>query len=397
MKRLNAAAGTLLLLFASALPARAETLSVRPSIDVGERYDSNVGNALRGHESEDRVTRITPKLGVTILGWSTRMTLTGGFDAEYFAEHSELDRSGMTKNVDLSAPTPMQLTPRLTLRPSARYVESRDAVRRNQLTQSDVPGLAPAETLVTARTGTRHYSGSLHVGYALTENLDVSLGAGATRNSYFDGGPSLVGSNSYTASGEFGYRLSSNFKGGLHAAADYDEFDNRNDVRKFSLSLSGGYRITPASSVEARVGATRIRSDETGTTLDRPSGRLEWRYAGRELSSSLAASIDYSAGAFGNENKRENVVLKLADRFSENWSGDTAATWQANRSLVAPFPEDLMSVQWTAGMRYSITRYARLRLGGEIFRQWNRGRTGSDLFRESATLGIDIGSDIPIL
>ncbi|HEY5996722.1 MAG TPA: hypothetical protein VIU29_06850 [Candidatus Deferrimicrobiaceae bacterium] len=394
MKPVVAVVSALMMLGLAASAAHAETLSVRPSLEVSERYDSNVLNAPHGFESSDTVTRVTPSLKATVSVLSTKLSAAAGFDAEYFAEHTGLDRAGMTKNFLLSSDEPLRITPNFTLRPTARYVESRDAVRRNQFTQTGAPGLAPAESQVNTRIGTRNYSGALNGTLATSANLELGFGAGAVRNDYFDAPSAFIGSKNYSANASVGYRWTPNLNPGIYGTAGYDEFDNGNDVRNFAAGLSGNYRFSEVSSFDARVGATWIRSDTGNTRIVRPSGRLEYRQAWRELTAALRASIDYAAGAFGTETKREDVSLRLADRFSADWSGDTSAVWQANRSLREPFPEDLMSVQWSAGVHYSVTRYARINLTGEMFRQWNRGGIGTDLFRESAMIGVDIGSDI---
>lgn len=396
MKPVIAVVSVLLLGLGAVATARAETLSVRPSIELSERYDSNVLNAPHGRESSDFVTRATPSLTATISILSTKVSVAGGFDAEYFADHNELDRAGMTKNVDLSSSEPLRITPNFTLRPAARYVESRDSVRRNRFTQTAVPGLAPTETQVNARTGTRDYSGSLNGSWSMSPNLDLGFGAGAARRSYFEGPPSLIGSNNYSANASVGYRWTANFSSGIYGTTSYDEFDNRNDVRNFTAGLQGSYQFSELSSFDARAGATWVRSDAGNARIVRPSGRLGFRRSVRDLTAALNASIDYTAGSFGTETKREDVSLRLGNRFTESWSGDTSAVWQANRSIREPVPEDLMSFQWSVGLHYMITRYARVNLTGELFRQWNRGGIGSDLFRESALIGFDVGSDLPI-
>ncbi|HEY3490773.1 MAG TPA: hypothetical protein VGK27_11730 [Candidatus Deferrimicrobiaceae bacterium] len=374
----------------------AETLSVRPSLELSERYDSNVLNAPHHQEKSDFVTRLTPKLSAALFTLGTKVSLAGGFDAEYFSDHNELNRSGMTKNVDLSSAEPLRVTSQLSLRPTARYIESRDAVRRNALTQSVVPGLAPAETQVTARTGTRDYSGSLNGTYAATANFDLGLGIAAARKSYFDGGPSLIGSNNYSSDGSASYKLSPNLSTGVYGSANYDEFDNKVDTRVFSTGLSGRYRFTESSTLEVRAGMTFIRSDDLPSRLRKPSGRIEYSEKIRDFTASLRGSIDYATGSFGSETKREDITLRLSDRFAADWSWDTSGAWQTNRSLAVPIREDLMSVQWSAGLHYQVAEYARLNLTGELFRQWNNGAIGTDLYRESALLGFDIASNFPV-
>ncbi len=378
-----------------ALPARSETLSVRPSVEVSERYDSNVLNAPHGSEISDAVTRATPKLTATLSMFSTKVSLAGGFDAEYFARHNELDRFNMTSHFDLSPEQPLRITPQFSLLPAARYVESRDAVRRNQLSQTAVPGLAPTETQVTERTGTREYSGSLNGTYRVSPNIDFGLGGGAGRKSFFNASPALVGSDHYSANASAEYKMTVNIASGVYGTANYDRFDNKNDVRNFTAGLTGKYVFSPFSLLDARGGATWIR-DDMGLRMIRPSGSLKYARKSRDFTAALSASVDYAAGSFGTETRREDVSLRFSDRFSTDWSWETSGVWQTNRSLTAPFNEDLMSIQCSAGVHYRVTEYARLKLTGEYFRQWNRGGLGDDFYRESALVGFDVGSNFPI-
>ena len=391
-------ASVLCLLLLSAVPpgSRAETLSIRPSLEGSERYDSNVLNAPPGRESSDLVTRVTPKLAATLSALSARTTLSGGVESEFFSNHNELNRWGMSKYLELSSSDPIRVSPGSWIRPSARYVESKDAVRRNQLTQLPVSGLSPSDTLVSGRIGTRTSSGSLQAGHLLTANLETGAGIGASRTTYFGGNISQVAFSSYTANASADYRLSPVLTAGAYGTASLDRFDNGNDVRDFTGGLGGTYLLSAGSSLSARAGITAVRSDDAPGRIVRPSGRIEYRQLYRDLDAMLRASIDYSAGSFGRETKREDVTLRLSDRLSADWSLDTSLTWQANRSLREPFPEDFMSTQWTAGIAWSISRDARIRLGGELFRQWDRGSQGNDLYRESAMIGFDVGSDFVV-
>jgi hypothetical protein len=376
--------------------AQADTFSITPSLELTERYDSNVTNARPGGESSDFVTRATPKLTGVVSILETKVSVDGGFDAEYFGRHSELNRNRMTNNLNLTSADPLALAPGIFVRPTARYVESRDSVRRNELSQAASAGNTPADSQVAGRTGTRDYSGSLEGTFALSPLVNVGLTAGAGRRSYFDAPPSFIGSNNYSAEGNLLYQVSPNTSSGFYAVARYDEFDNKNDVRNFSGGITGKHRFSESTSLDGRLGATWIRTDMTSDRIVRPSGRLKLSHVASAFVGSLGGSIDYVSGSFGNETKREAVNARLSRRFSTDWEGDAAGNWQSTRSLQAPFIEDLSSTQWTATVRYAVTRYARLRLSAELFRQWNQGLTGSDLYRESVVVGIDLGSTIPV-
>jgi hypothetical protein len=231
--------------------------------------------------------------------------------------------------------------------------------------------------------------------YAASELMDLGFGIGASRRSYLDAGPSFIGAKNYSSNASVDYKWTPTFTTGGYGTASYDEFDNQNDVRNFSAGLSGRYLFSPASSVNARLGITWVR-DDNGIRESNPSGRIEYAYSSGTLAAFLSGSIDYASGSFGNETRREELALRASDRISANWSVDASGVWQANRSLKAPFLEDLMSVQAIVGAHYALTEYARLNLSGELFRQWNRGGLGTDLYRNSIFLGIDVGSNIPI-
>ena len=154
--------------------AEAANLRAIPSLTLDERWDSNVFNTTF-NEHSDFVSRASPRLTLSLDAFETTVNLSGGFDAEKYADHKELDRSTATTNIDLTTLQPLRFTPRFSMRPSFRYIVSRDAVRRNELTLSPEPGIPPSESVVTARTEVRETSGSLQMTYLLTPNVDLGF------------------------------------------------------------------------------------------------------------------------------------------------------------------------------------------------------------------------------
>lgn len=394
----GALCAALLLACASFPPGRsAEAASVTlvPSATVEGRWDTNVYNA-SADEKSDFVARAAPRLTLSVGVLQSTVSLHGGFEAEYFREHTDLNRFTATRNFDLSTSTPLRFTPQFSLLPSVRYVETHDAVRRNQLSESPIPGLPPSETIVTGKTGVREIAGSLQAAYLFTRTVNGSLGAGATRRDYLDTTDDRQNTRDYKANGSIGYAITPRLNTGLYSDVGYSEYGNGNDSRMLTGGLTGRYLLSPFSTIDLNAGATHVRSDDTVDAKWRPNGRFSFTNVWQSFSVILRGSIDMVPGSFGRTNKRENVQLSMSEHLSQDWSWDASASYQSNRSIEPPILEDILTLEWTAAVHYSLARWASLRLTGDIFRQWAKGAVGSDLFRNQIVLGIDVATSYPI-
>src|SRR3990170_1346443 len=185
-------------------PAMSANLIVTPQILLEERWDSNIQNTSKD-EISDFVSRASPRLMLTLETYQIKLNLTGGVDFERYAKHSEFNEKA-SMYFDLNTSGPLQLSPRFSVLPSVRFVETNDPVRRNVLTQAPIPGLPPSETIVTARTKSREYSGSLQLTYLLTPKVDLRLGVGGSKRVFLDNNAEGVDSDSVSGNAAISYR-----------------------------------------------------------------------------------------------------------------------------------------------------------------------------------------------
>lgn len=382
----------------SAEPAN---LRAVPSLALDERWDTNIFNA-SDNEVSDFVFRASPRLTLSLDVFRTTINLGGGFDLERYAKHSELDRNAASKYFDLTPAEPLRITPRFSMRPSARLVETLDAVRRNVLTQVPEPGLPPSEALVTVRTKVRETSGSLQLVYLLTPNVDLGIGGGGVRREFIEGAPGLVNSRSLTGNASITYRVTPRFSSGFFFDTSYNSFDGMPNSRTYSSGFSGSYRLTEQYTVDARAGATYLREstgagDQTSHTWT-PNGRLSLTYASADSRATLSGSHELAgAGSTGTTTRRTSARISLTDRFALNWWWDLSGSYQTNRSTDSSVTENVATADGTAGIRFQAAEWVSFRLSGSTLRQWARdSRVGGDVARSSVLLGVSLSNTYSI-
>ncbi len=394
------AIGIILLTWVAVPRSYAVNLKATPSILFDEAWDSNVFNA-PSNEKSDFIFRAKPKLMLSLEVFNTNLDLTGGFELEKYSKYTELDKNTATKNYGLTVNEPIQITPRFSLRPSIRYIETQDAVRRNKLTETPVPGLPPSETTVTTRTGVREYAASMQLAYLLTPLVDLEIGGGGTKREFTEKVTGLIDSRSVKGNASAKYRVTGRLSTGVYFDTSYNSFTGRPNSRTYTGGLLGTYRLTENNTLDARAGATLDR-ESTGVgdgkrDIWSPNGRLSFTYVRGEFSASVLGSYELAgAGSFGRTTKRTNAVVSLTDQFARGWWWLLSGYGQTNRSTDIAATEDLVSAGGTGGIRYMPVRWATLSLMGNTIRQWSHGLDGENLGRESVLLGVTL-SDTYIL
>ncbi|MBI5249633.1 MAG: hypothetical protein HY912_09070, partial [Desulfomonile tiedjei] len=381
-------------------PAESANLRAVPSLGFEERWDSNVFNT-SGDEKGDFVFRVSPRLTLSIDAFNTTFSLGGGFDAERYSDHSELDRDSAAKDFILTTTQPVRITPEFSIRPSARLLETQDALRRNALTQTPVPVGPVSESLVTARTEVRETSGSLQMTYLLTPNVDLGIGGGVFKREFIEKPAGLIDSRATTLNASVLYRIDPRRLAGVYIDTVYNSYDGRPNSRIYTGGLLVTYNMTDRLTIDARAGASLDR-ESTGLGDEKnevwsPTGRLSISYALRDFRAMLLGSHELSgAGSLGVTTKRSSILFTVADRFAPKWTWDLTGTWQINRSTDVALVEDFATAEGIAGIGYEAAEWAKFRLSGNMFRQWSHSSTTDDLKRNSVILGLTLSNTYPI-
>jgi hypothetical protein len=375
--------------------AAAAHLDITPSISLDQTYDSNVFNT-NGNEKGDFLLRATPALTFSVRMPETTLNMRTSLTSDTYYKYTELNSTNSAISLAIDA-TPIQITPRFSMVPSAHYVEAQNSYRRNQLVPSGDPLNQPSIASETATQKSRDYGAALQMSYLVTPKTAFSLGGGFSKRQFLDnvsGGDvdSRVVSGDTTLTYKFTPLLSS----GLYFSTAYNTFDNGRDSRTLSGGLTGSYQFSPAVSVSARAGASRAQESGSAGIPDRttwsPAGSLSLTYAGAEFQTTLFGSIDQSGGgSFGLTTRRQTVGLSFTDQFARRWSANLSGSYEQNRSLDAAVSENLTSATGSAGVGYQPLEWATLHLSGTALRQWSDGTVGADLTRYSAFLGITLG------
>lgn len=375
--------------------AAAARIDVTPSISLDQTYDSNVFNT-NGNEKEDFILRATPALTFSVKMPETTLNLRSSLTLDRYYKYTELNSTNSAISLAIDA-TPIKLTPRFSMVPSAHFVQSQNSYRRNQLVPSGDPLIPPSIGSETANRKSRDFGGALRVGYLVTPKTDFSVSGGFTKRQFLDNVAAGGDVDSRVVNGDstLTYKFTPLFSSGFFFSTASNTFENGRDSRTYAGGLTGTYLFSPAMTMTARAGASRAKETGAAGLSDRtttsPSGSLSLTYAQREFRASLTGSIGQSGGgSFGLTTQRQSVGISLADRFAKDWTADLSGNFQENRSLDAAASEDLTSASGTAGIGYQPATWATLRLSGTAFRQWSNGSIGTDLTRYSAFLGLTL-------
>lgn len=368
-----------------------------PQLMLEERWDSNIENS-SDNTISDFVLRASPRLTLAMETPDFRIGLMGGIDYQRYASHDELNGKAATV-FGLSTSGPLKFTPQLSVTPTIRYVETRDSVRRNELTESTIPGLPPSESVVTVPTKVREVSGFLQMTYLVSPKLDFGLGGGGTKRTNIDNNTTVVDSKTLTGNTSLAYRFTPRLSSGLYLATSYNTFGNDTDSRSYGGGLTTAYALSETLSLNGRLGMSYVKEHlAAGETriFRSPSGILSITYSGeRSFQAYMEGSYDIAgSGSFGVTTRRGNVLLRLTERFTEKWMGNLSGSWQNNRSIDTSHSLDITTWTGSAGIRYQPIQWASISLSGRVTRQRSNNSSSSlDVDREYVLLGLDLSTN----
>jgi len=377
--------------------ALAARLDVTPSISLDQVYDSNVFNT-GGSEKGDFIFRATPAVTFSLRMPETTLNLRTSLTSDTYYKYTELDSTNSAITLALDSQPPIALSPRLSLAPSAHFVQARNSYLRTQLVPTEDPLAPPSIASETATRKSRHYGAALRANYLLTEKTEFSLSGGFRKLQYLDNTTTAVGSRVFNGDTTLRYKFTPLFSSGVFFNTSYNTFENGTDSRVFAGGLLGAYRFSPAFTVDARAGATHAKETsaipgEPEFTKTSPYGALSLIYLERDFRAALSAKIEQAGGGnLGVTTRRETVSLSVSDQFATRWWADLIGIYQVNRSLESDVSGDLTSAIFTAGIRHKPLEWLEVHLSGSGLRQsGDNGPLGGDLTRYSAFLGVTLG------
>ena len=380
--------------------AAAAKIDITPSISLDQVYDSNVFNT-NGNEEGDFIFRVTPAVTFSLKMPETTLNLRTSLTSDTYYKYTELNSTNSAITLALESQPPLALSPRLSIAPSAHFVQARNSYLRTQLVPTSDPLAPPSIASESATQKSRDFGAALRAIYLLTEKSEFSLGGGFSKlqfldNTALDNTVGNVGSRVISGDTSLSYKFTPLFSSGVFFNTSYNTFENGTESRVFAGGLLGTYRFSPTFTIDARVGASHMKETSTSglpeNTKTSPYGGLSLVYSDNNVRATLSGTIEQAGGGnLGVTTRRESVSLSVSDQFALQWWADFIGTYQVNHSLEPNASGDLTSAAGTAGVRHKPLEWLEVHLSGSGFRQSGNGVLGSDLTRYSSFLGITLG------
>ena len=168
-----------------ASPASAAKIDITPAISLDQVYDSNVFNT-DGNEKGDFIFRATPAVTFSLKMPETTLNLRTSLTSDTYYKYTELNSTNSAITLALDSAPPLRITPRLSIAPSAHFVQARNSYLRTQLVPAADPLTPPSIASETATQKSRDYGAALRANYLLTERTEFSLGGGFSKRQYLD-------------------------------------------------------------------------------------------------------------------------------------------------------------------------------------------------------------------
>jgi hypothetical protein len=357
--------------------ARAESISLIPSLRLGERWDSNP--FLRGEGEEvnhDFLTELSPQITVRSITRGVRVSGSYRLDSRHYARYRQLDFISHNANIAVNAE--ISKTSSLSIGDSFRFTpDSLEATDIGvQTRRTDI--LSNTLFVLMEHDFSRAASASLRLTDSILEFEGEGLVDTRTDSAELSGIYSLRTDTRITIS--YGF---TNYH--------FNVPDGDNDIESQSLRLAMNRQFSPA--VSASVSAGAVYTPDVDNDLDW-TARAGFMAAYRLSSYSLdySRSITNSSGLADEINVRDSASMRLNYIFSRFFNTTLSGSLSKNRSEPSG---RLDTTSYTAVIACVWRPYSRLSFDANYshFQQWAEGVLGENLKRDQVFIGITATMD----
>ncbi len=359
---------TISLIFLAALfPAEhaiAENFTVRPSITLEQRYDSNV--RFRGGDARDRddlVTRAMPQ--IKFFRKRARYDLDGlyRFEANYHAMNPELNNISHRAYIDSS----IDLTKRTRLNIGDSFSFDKDSL------QASDTGILVERTDIT--------SNSAYAGFTrqMSKNSDLTL---TLRDSILEfDDPGLIDSRTDSAALSTNYRYSESGTANLSYIFTNYHFDTKKNIETHALMLGAAEDVSPSVTVNLSGGAVYAPGLDGGDKyfLVANAG-LEGTYRDSIVTLAYIREVTVPTGLTDTINISDRVAFTVGQEFTRSFTATVFGDVAKNRTE----PSRRVDINsYNAGIRGVWQPYGWMAfgMGASHYRQWTGDELGVGLAR----------------
>ena len=355
--------------------ARAESISIVPSLRVGEKWDSNPFLTGEGGEiNHDFVTEIAPQ--ITLSSIATRTQYSGSYrlDSRHYSRYRELDYISHTANIGINS----QLSQSTSLSLGDTYVFTPDSQEAStagiQTPRNDI--VSNSAFVMMQRMFGNGSSVSLNLSNSLQDFEDESL---------FD-----TRTDSALLSGEYGYSsntsitMSYTYTKNIYSAATGGE--------SFTETHSSRLGISNQLSTDSSIGVSGglVYTDDFDEAANwTASANYGKEFLATSLNMDYSRSVTSTSGLTNEINISDNVSMQLKHTFSRAFSANAGGSLLRNRSEPS---SDLERTSYTAsgGFDWQPLEWFSIDASYTHFQQWVKDALGDNMSRDQVFIGITV-------
>jgi len=355
--------------------ARADSISLTPSLRLGEQWDSNPLLTVDEREArQDFVTQLSPQIAVRSLTRGVRVSGLYRLDSNYYSRYRELNYVGQTAVIAVDS----ELSPRTSLSMGDTYSftpYSREASEVGiQIQRTDIESNRAFATM-------RRMLGSASSVSLRLENL---------KRDYDDESLFDTRTDSASLSGDYGFSSNTSLTMSYtYTDYKYESAAGDSGTVTHSAQLGVSNQLSPGSSISVSGGVVYVVYD--GDFDEAPTWTASANYA--KAFQATLLNLDYSrsvttATGLANEvNIRESVSMTLNHTFGRSFRANVGGSLLKNRSVPSGYV-DTTSYAANAGLVWRALKWLSIDARYSRFQQWADDLLGVNITRDQVFIGL---------
>ena len=369
---------TLLVGFYMVESARADSISLVPSLRLGEQWDGNLFQTAEGGETtQDFVTEISPQIAVRSIATRNQYSASYRLHSRHYSRYRERDYISHTANIGMSS----QLSQSTSLSLGDTYIFTPDSQE------------ASTVGIQTPRNNIVSNSAFVMMQRTFSSGSSVSLNLSNSTQDFEDQSLFDTRSDSASLSGSYGYSLKTSItmsyaytKNHYRTAIGGESFT---ETHSSQLGISN--QLSAGSSISVSGGVVYTDDFDEAATWT-ASANYAKAFLATSFSMNYSRSVANSSGLTNEINISDNVSMNLNHTFGRTFSANMGGNLIKNRSEPSN-SVDRTSYSANAGFAWQPLEWLAFDASYTHFQQWVEDALGDNMSRDQVFIGLTATPD----